>query len=81
MRGPQITASLDLFEALVSGRDFLFGAFGIADVVAFPFLKYAVDNNAGDDEPFHQILRDWLPIDGHPNVEAWIRRVDERPRA
>ena len=81
VRGPQITASLDLFEALVSGRDFLFGAFGIADVVAFPFLKYAVDNNAGDDEPFHQILRDWLPIDGHPNVEAWIRRVDERPRA
>ena len=79
--GPQITASLDLFESLLNERDFLFGDFGIADVVAFPFLKYAVDANAHDDERFHQILRDWLPIEGHPRVEAWIARVDERERA
>ena len=77
----QITASLDLFESLLNDRDFLFGDFGIADVVAFPFLKYAVDANAHDDDGFHQILRDWLPIEGHPRVEAWIARVDERERA
>jgi glutathione S-transferase len=81
VHGPQITAWLDVFESMLSERDYLFGEFGIADVIAFPFLKYAVDDNADDDEPFHQILRDWLPIEGHPRVEAWIRRVDERPRA
>src|SRR5207302_1882555 len=81
VHGPQITASLDLFESLLRDRDFLFGNFGVADVVAFPFLKYAVDTQADDDEAFHQILRDWLPIAGHPRVEAWITRMDEQPRA
>jgi glutathione S-transferase len=81
LHGPQITASLALFESLLGDRDFLFGEFGVADVVAFPFLKYAVDENANDDERFHQILRDWLPIDGHPRVEAWIARMDALPRA
>ena len=79
--GPRITASLDLFESLLDGRDHLLGEFGIADVIAFPFVKYAVDTNDEDDEPFHEILREWQPIDGRPLVEAWIRRVDERPRA
>ncbi len=50
-------------------------------MIAFPFVKYAVDTNDEDDEPFHEILREWQPIDGRPRVEAWIRRVDERPRA
>jgi glutathione S-transferase len=81
VHGPQITAWLDVFESLLSERDYLFGDFGVADMIAFPFLKYALDTNADDDERFHQILRDWLPIDGRPRVEAWIRRVDERPRA
>jgi len=79
--GPRITASLDLFESLLDGRDHLLGEFGIADVIAFPFVKYAVDTNDEDDEPFHEILREWQPIDGRPRVEAWIRRMDERPRA
>ena len=35
-------ASLDLFESLLDGRDYLYGDFGVADVIAFPFLKYAV---------------------------------------
>ena len=31
-----------------------------------------------DDEPFHQILMEHLPIRGSfPRVEAWVRRVDE----
>jgi glutathione S-transferase len=79
--GPRITAALDLFEALLDGRDFLFGDFGVADVIAFPFLKYALDENDADDEPFHQILRDWQPIAGSPRLESWIRRVDARARA
>jgi glutathione S-transferase len=79
--GPRVTAALGLFESLLDGRDYLLGEFGVADVIAFPFVKYATDTNAEDDEPFHQILRDWQPIDGRPRVEAWIRRVDAHPRA
>jgi glutathione S-transferase len=79
--GPRITAALDLFESLLDGRDFLFGEFGIADVTAFPFVKYATDKDPDDDSNFHQILRDWQPIEGRPRVEAWISRVDLMPRA
>jgi glutathione S-transferase len=68
------------FEALLAGRDFLLGEFGIADVVAFPFLKYAVvPPEAGDDDPFHAVLAEHLFAG--PRLEAWVRRVDERPRA
>ena len=79
--GPRIIAALDLFESLLDGRDYLLGEFGVADVTAFPFVKYAADRNAEDDEPFHEILREWQPLEGRPQVEAWISRVDERPRA
>ena len=79
--GPRITAALDLFESLLDGRDYLLGEFGIADVTAFPFVKYATDKNPDDHSNFHQILRDWQPIDGRPRVEAWISRVDQMPRA
>jgi glutathione S-transferase len=79
--GAELTGSLDLFERLLAGREFLFGAFSAADCAAFPFLKYMLDDNEEDDEPFHQILREYLPADRHPRVAAWIRRVDALPRA
>jgi glutathione S-transferase len=79
--GPRITESLDLFESLLAGRDYLFGDFGAADIVAFPFLKYAVLWDEGDEQEFHRILQRWLPIEGHPRVEAWIRRLREHPLA
>jgi glutathione S-transferase len=74
---------LHRFEAMLEGRDHLMGdAFGAADVCAFPFLKYGVLRDPDDDELFHRVLMDHLPIEGaFPAVEAWIRRVDERPRA
>jgi maleylacetoacetate isomerase len=79
--GAQLISWLDLFEALLAGRDHLFGEFSAADCVAFPFLKYALLWDEGDDELFHEVLRDWQPLgDSHPRLEAWIRRVDERPR-
>jgi glutathione S-transferase len=69
-----------LFEALLAERDFLLGELGIADVVAFPFLKYALHAPAaGDDDPFHAVLAEHLSAG--PRLEAWIRRVDELPRA
>ena len=77
----ELHASLDVFEALLDGRDHLFGEFSVADCIAFPFLKFGL--LWGDDDPyvFHALLRDHLRPDAHPRVEAWIRRVDERPRA
>jgi glutathione S-transferase len=80
--GSELTGYLQIFERLLIGRDYVFGEFSAADCAAFPFLKYALDQNEDDDEPFHQILRDFLVLDGdYPRLEAWIRRVDERPRA
>jgi glutathione S-transferase len=80
--GRELTSALDLFERLLDGRDFLFGKFSAADCAAFPFLKYALLYDEGDTEEFHRILREFQRLgDDHPGLEAWIRRVDERPRA
>lgn len=79
----RITDALPLFEDLLTGRDFLFGdELGMADVVAFPFLKYAAVWEEGDQHRFHEILRDAMPLDGRcPRLEAWIARMDALPRA
>ncbi len=78
----ELRGSLDLFEALLHGRDHLFGAFGMADAIAFPFLKYGLIYDPDDDELFHRVLIDHLAVgDDHPRLAAWIRRVDTRPRA
>jgi glutathione S-transferase len=79
--GQELRASRDLFEALLAGREYLYGEFSAADCAAFPFLKYAVIHDDEDDEPFHEILREFLLLgDTHPRLAAWIRRVDEHPR-
>jgi glutathione S-transferase len=76
-------ASLDLFESLLDGRDYLYGEFGVADLIAFPFLKYAVFGlPEDDDERFHEILVEYQPLgDGYPRLRAWVARVDAHPRA
>ena len=80
--GRELTGSLDLFEELLAGRDYLFGEFSAADCAAFPFLKYGVLYDETDTEEFHLILREFLAVDGrYPLLQAWIRRVDAHPRA
>jgi glutathione S-transferase len=80
--GHEITAALDRFEALLVGRDWLFGdTFGAADVTAYPFLRYMIWWDDGDPDRFHAILRDYQPRGGHPLLEAWIARIDALPRA
>jgi len=75
-------ASVAIFEGLLDGRDFLLADFGIADVVAFPFLKYAAFGLPdGDDELFHRILAEHLPLRPGSPLHAWAERVDARPRA
>ena len=80
--GRELTGSLDLFERLLAGRDCLFGEFSAADCAAFPFLKYGLVYDETDTDEFHLILRRYLALNGgYPRLAAWIRRVDERPRA
>jgi glutathione S-transferase len=79
----QMHAALDRFEALLAGRPYLYDEFGVADCMAFPFLKYAVLGvPADDDELFHRILVEHQPLGtGYPRLKTWVARVDERPRA
>jgi glutathione S-transferase len=80
--GRELTGSLELSEAMLAGRDYLFGEFSAADCAAFPFLKYGLIFDEADTEEFHLILREHLALnDSYPRLEAWIRRVDARPRA
>lgn len=70
-----------IFERLLEGRDYLLGDFGIADVIAFPFLKYAAFGLPdGDHERFHEILVEYQPVGPTSPLHAWAARVDERPR-
>ena len=80
--GARMRASLSTFEALLDGRDYLYGDFGVADVTAFPFLKYAaLGPPPGDDERFHAILVEHQPLgDAFPRLRAWVARVDAHPR-
>jgi glutathione S-transferase len=78
----EMRASVELFEALLDGRDYLFGGFGLADVVAFPFLKYAVFGaEPDDDELFHRVLVEHQPLRDDSPLHAWVRRVDAHPRS
>jgi glutathione S-transferase len=74
--------SLDLFESMLDGRDYLFGDdFSAADCIAYPFLKYAAGRDPGDDELFHRVLDEHQSVDGRPRLAAWIDRVSRRPQA
>lgn len=81
--GRQITLWMDTFEDMLTGRDYIMGSeFSAADVCAFPFLKYATIHDPEDKHLFHDILIERMPMTSrHPKLAAWIRRVDERPRA
>ncbi len=71
------------FEDLLTENDYLGGeSFGIADVCAFPFLKYAVlDPEPDDPETFHDVLAEHLSAAPSSNLAAWIDRIDALPRA
>jgi glutathione S-transferase len=79
----ELAGSRSYFEALLTGREYLYGdELGAADCIAFPFLKYGLVADPDDGDPFHRVLIDNLALEGaFPGLEAWIRRVDARPRA
>jgi glutathione S-transferase len=80
--GKAMQGYLDLFEQILTGRQYLMGEFGAADIAAFPFLKYAAIHPANDPYLFHKVLMDCqIPGNDHPSLVAWIARMDKRPRA
>ena len=82
--GAELAGSRAIFEALLADRPFLLGDEpGLADVCAFPFLKWAALDTAPADAPrFEHILVEHLTLgDGFPRLRAWIERVDALPRA
>ncbi|HUZ98123.1 MAG TPA: glutathione S-transferase family protein [Gaiellaceae bacterium] len=77
----EMRAHVEIFEALLQGRDYLFGDYGLADVTAFPFLKYAVLGLLpDDDELFHRVLAEYQPLRDDSPLRAWVLRVDAHPR-
>ena len=80
--GAEMTARLEVFEGLLNGDDYLLGPLGVGDFLAYPFLKYALERDPADTEPFHLILEEHQPLgDSHPNLVAWIERVGALPCA
>ena len=75
----RIDASLDRFEALLDG-DHLFGELTVADVAAYPFLKYATDANPADDYDIHEIMRQSMSVEEHPRLGAWLDRMSTLSR-
>ncbi len=76
----RLDRSIDRFEALLED-DYFFGELSVADVAAYPFLKYATDSNPEDDYDIHEIMRRSLSVEGRPRVAAWLDRVSRLPRA
>jgi glutathione S-transferase len=77
-----LAASRDVFENLLAERRFLLGdEAGIADVVAFPFLRYGRGLEPGDTDPFHAVLASHLHLEGHPRLRAWLARCNRLPRS
>jgi glutathione S-transferase len=79
----ELRGSLDRFDALLTGRPYLFGEEPtVADFTAFPFVKYGWLHDPEDDEGFHLVLAEHLALDSkHARMREWIERVDALPRA
>jgi glutathione S-transferase len=79
---PWLAASRDVFEKLLTDRPFLLGDQpGIADVLAFPFLRYGRGLEPGDTDPFHAVLATHLGLGGYPRLHAWLMRCNGLPRS
>ncbi len=79
----RIAAWTDRFDDMLARSHYLLGdELGAADVVAYPFLRYAVDEpDPADEEPFHRILHESLSPGEHLSLDLWIRRMAALPRA
>lgn len=80
--GARLDRSLERFEAMLDGSDYLFGELGVADLAAYPFLKYAREDELPDDDyEIHRLMRRYQSLDGRPQVAGWLDRLSALPRA
>jgi glutathione S-transferase len=79
--GQRLDGYVERFDSLLDGREHLFGPLTIADIAAYPFLKYATDRNPDDDYAVHDQMRAHQSIEGRPNVAAWLARMAQLPQA
>ena len=78
----EIRRAIGIFELLLAGRDYLFGEFGLADITAFPFLKYASLGLQPDDtDDFHAVLVERMRLDEDSPLHPWVARIDARARS
>ena len=81
LHAAEMRRAVELFEALLEAREFLFGEFGLADVTAFPFLKYAsLGLSPGENDAFHTVLVEHMPLRPDSPLHAWVARIDALPR-
>ena len=71
----EIRGRLDLFDAMLTGREHFFFGLGAADVAAWPFLRYGLWIDADDTETFHRVIHEHQRTDAHPHLTAWLERV------
>lgn len=70
------------FEDLLAGGDFLIGdRLTAADVVVWPFLRYASWPEGALPYVFEHVLQEVCGVDEHPRLMAWIARMEALPRA
>jgi glutathione S-transferase len=77
-----LAASRDVFAGLLAERPFLLAdAPTVADVLAYPFLRYGRGVAPDDTDPFHAVLAAHLDPSGHPRLAAWLDRCAALPKA
>jgi len=69
-------------DLLAHGGPYLFGErLTAADVVAWPFLRYAAWPVGSLPYVFEHVLQEVCGVRDHPRLMAWIERMEELPRA
>ncbi|MDX6582561.1 MAG: hypothetical protein QOI10_1745 [Solirubrobacterales bacterium] len=79
--GGRMADNVQELERRLDPGPYLFGELGAADLVAYPFLKYALGRDPADTEAFHVILDEHQRVDEAPRVRDWIGRLATLPRA
>lgn len=70
------------FEELLGAGDFLLGdRLTAADVVIWPFLRYASWPQGSLPYVFEHVLQEVCGVRDHPRLMAWIERMEALPRA
>ena len=84
-RREEMRVFIDWFNRVWKGppNEYLVGdALTAADLMAFPFLRYAVFCDPEDTETFHQVLTRMEPdLQRHAGLLAWIERLRALPMA